>query len=242
MMEHDVFGKALLEYHQGFTAARLTTYLKLPGYSRPIKDVLPVSYLFRGFSEMPELEKKALGHCRGKILDIGCGAGSHSLFLQQQGLDITALDVSGLAVQTCRARGLRKVVQSRLQDYHGIKFDTLLLLMNGIGVAGHLSDLHGFLDHLKTLLDRKGQVLLDSSDIKYMYQDDEDSSFHIPAGPPYYGEGWFVVEYKGEKSHQFPWLYLDYPRLEKAAASRGMKCDLLCPGEHYDYLARLSRK
>jgi len=242
MTEHDVFGKALQEYQQGFTAARLTTYLQIPGYTRPIKDTLPVSYLFRGFNEMSELEKKALGHCRGKILDIGCGAGSHSLFLQQQGMDITSLDVSELAVQTCRARGLKKVVHRGLLDYNGIKFDTLLLLMNGIGVAGRLSDLQGFLDHLKSLLDKKGQVLLDSSDIKYMYQDDEDSSFHIPAGPPYYGEGQFVVEYKGEKSHKFPWLYLDYSRLEKAAASRGMKCELLFPGEHYDYLACLSRK
>ena len=242
MTEHDVFGKALQEYQQGFTAARLTTYLQIPGYTRPIKDTLPVSYLFRGFNEMSELEKKALGHCRGKILDIGCGAGSHSLFLQQQGMDITSLDVSELAVQTCRARGLKKVVHRGLLDYNGIKFDTLLLLMNGIGVAGRLSDLQGFLDHLKSLLDKKGQVLLDSSDIKYMYQDDEDSSFHIPAGPPYYGEGEFVVEYKGEKSHKFPWLYLDYSRLEKAAASRGMKCELLFPGDHYDYLARLSRK
>lgn len=242
MTEHDVFGKALQEYQQGFTAARLTTYLQIPGYTRPIKDTLPVSYLFRGFNEMSELEKKALGHCRGKILDIGCGAGSHSLFLQQQGMDITSLDVSELAVQTCRARGLKKVVHRGLLDYNGIKFDTLLLLMNGIGVAGRLSDLQGFLDHLKSLLDKKGQVLLDSSDIKYMYQDDEDSSFHIPAGPPYYGEGEFVVEYKGEKSHKFPWLYLDYSRLEKAAASRGMKCELLFPGEHYDYLACLSRK
>lgn len=239
-MKTDVFGKALREYQQGNTSAKFTTYLELPGYTRPIKDTLPVSYLFRGFNEMPELEKMALNFCRGKVLDIGCGAGSHSLFLQQEGMDITALDVSALAIQTCRARGIRKAVHCGFMNYNGIKFDTLLLLMNGIGLAGHLRDLQGFLDHLKTLLNKEGQVLLDSSDLKYMYQDDEDSSFHIPGGPPYYGEGQFVLEYKGEKSRKFPWLYLDYKRLEKAASSRGMKCELLNTGEHYDYLACLS--
>ncbi len=238
-MENDVFGKALQDYQHGINSAKITTYLQLPGYTRPIKDTLPVSYLFRGYNEMPELEKKALNHCRGKVLDIGCGAGSHSLFLQQEGLDVTALDVSALAIETCRARGIGKAVHCGFNDYNGIKFDTLLLLMNGIGLAGRLRDLQGFLDHLKTLLYKKGQVLLDSSDIIYMYQDNEDSSFHIPAGPPYYGEGEFVLEYKGQKSRKFPWLYLDYKRLEKAASRRGMKCEFLNSGEHYDYLARL---
>ena len=240
IMEKDVFGKALLEYQNGISTEDITTYLLLPGFNRPLKDTFPLAYLFRSFNEMPELEKKALGLCWGKVLDVGCGAGSHSLVLQEQGIDVTALDSSGGAIQTCRRRGLRKVVHSDIMDYHGTKFDTLLLLMNGLGMAGCLQDLDRFLYRLKSLLNAKGQVLLDSSDIKYMYHNDEDSTFHIPGGAPYYGEGRFVMEYQGEKSREFPWLYLDYARLEEAAAGRGMKSELVSQGDHYDYLARLS--
>jgi hypothetical protein len=125
-------------------------------------------------------------------------------------------------------------------DYHGTKFDTVLLLMNGLGMAGRLQDLDGFLDRLKSLMSAKGQILLDSSDIKYMYLDDENSTFHIPEGAPYYGEGRFVMEYQGKKSREFPWLYLDYARLEEAAAGRGMNSEFVSKGDHYDYLVRLS--
>ena len=111
--------------------------------------------------------------------------------------------------------------------------------MNGIGIAGTLEVCEAFLIHLKSLLRPEGQILVDSSDIVYMYQNDADSSFQIPETGAYYGEGQFIMEYKGEKSSEFPWLYLDFKRLCMAAGKVGMDCQLLNSGPYYDYLARL---
>jgi len=237
--DKDIFGEALLDYLRGRARGDITTYLSLPGFMESIRDTFSLSYLFRGKDEMPGLEQRALSLCRGKVLDIGCGAGSHAICLQGNGLDVTGLDQSAGAVQTSCARGLKKVIHSPVMEYHGTNFDTLLLLMNGIGMAGRFHELAPFLDRLKSLLAEKGQILVDSSDIRYLYQDDEDCAFYIPQDPPYYGEGRFVMEYQGKKSGEFPWLYLDYECLEQAAAGRGLNCRLVARGPHYEYLALL---
>ena len=231
----DIFGQALLDYVTGNYTEDLITYISLDE-----KDILSLPYLFRTFEEMPVLEQQALQLCRGKVLDVGCGAGSHSLYLQKKGLDVTALDHSPGAIETCRIRGLRKVVLSRFNEYSGTKFDTILLLMHGIGMAETVDGLDAFLTQLKGLLSPGGQVLLDSSDIIYMFDQDEDGGYWIPGDVDYYGEVEFVTEYKGVKSETFPWLYVDYRTLEKYATKNNLTCELIRNGEHYDYLARIS--
>ncbi len=236
----DILGLAISDYEKGCTSGELVTLLKLPGFECPIRDTLPLAYLFRTFNDMPPLEQLALKLCRGKILDVGCGAGSHSLYLLRYGQEVTALDSSAGAVATSRKRGVQDAIHTTILDYHGMHFDTLLLLMNGIGLAGRLNRLPAFLCHLKGLLKPNGQILVDSSDIRYMYQDDESSTFHIPQEGPYYGEGEFIMEYQGKKSRTFPWLYLDPGRLEHETAAVGLKSEIIGHGEHFDYLARLT--
>lgn len=239
-MGDDIFGTAIWEYFGGTSEAELLTYLTLQGFDQPFQDSLPLAYLFRSFRDMPPLERLALQLCRGKVLDVGCGAGSHSLYLQKQGLEVTALDSSPGAVATCIKRGIKDVVQLEVLNYRGTNFDTILLLMNGIGLAGRLSRLPSFLGQLKKMLGTNGQILLDSSDIRYMYQDDESSLFHLPEEGPYYGEGEFTMEYKGKKSSKFPWLYLDQQRLKSEAEAVGLQVEFVSHGAHYDYLARLT--
>lgn len=234
-MKHDILGKALLDYHGDNYTEDILTYSSLNE-----EDVLPLPYMFRSFEEMPFIEQKALQHCKGKILDIGCGAGSHSLYLQQKGLMVTGLDSSLGAIKVCRERGIRNTVQEHILDYEGQTFDTLLLLMNGVGLAGTLKGLSGFLGKLKSLLNEKGQILLDSSDIIYMYENDDDGGYWIPEEVTYYGETTFTLEYKNKKSEPFPWLYVDYNTLQRASNFNNLNCELLIEGEHYDYLARLT--
>ena len=178
---------------------------------------------------------------RGKVLDVGCGAGSHALYLQNdRRLDITAIDISEGAVETCKLRGLKNVRVQDVMKMENEKFDTILLLMNGAGMCGKLSRISAFLTKLKSLLNENGQILLDSSDIIYMFDEDEDGGKWIPGNTGYYGEVKYSVSYKGEKEKAFDWLYIDYNTLQNAAIANGLNCELVMEGEHYDYLAKLS--
>ncbi len=232
----DLFGKALRDYQNGAYTEDLITYTSLEQ-----EDILPLPHLFRSYDEMPFLEQQALQLCRGSVLDIGCGAGSHSLYLQEKGFKVTAIDSSEGAVTTARERGVRNVVHQDILNYSGTKFDTILLLMNGIGVAQRINLLGKFLEHLETLLNPGGQILTDSTDILYVFEE-EDGSYRIPVNRDYYGEVVFTVAYKGKKDKPFPWFYIDFTLLKDIAENQEFNCELVCSGDHFDYLARLSTK
>ncbi len=236
-LEKDILGNALLDFHNGDYTSDIITYSSLEE-----EDVLPLPYLFRNYEQMPNLEKQALELCRGSTLDIGCGAGNHSLYLQKKGLVVSCMDQSHGAIAVCKSRGIKKTSQGTLLDFDLGKYDTLLLLMNGIGISGRLKHIDMFLNKLKSLLNEGGQILLDSSDILYMFERDEDDGYWIPEDVAYYGEVSFTMEYKNQKSDKFPWLYLDFNTLQRAAAFNGLVCELVIEGEHFDYLARLSLK
>ncbi|WP_353077949.1 class I SAM-dependent methyltransferase [Flavobacterium sp.] len=232
----DLFGKAILDYQTNNSPEDLITETSISE-----ADEMPVSYLFRTYNEMPKLEQKALQLAKGSVLDVGCGAGSHTLALQnERNLDVTAIDISENAVRACQLRGIENVKVANILDLDvKNKFDTILLLMNGSGIFGTLNETAKYLQKLKSLLNKDGQILIDSSDLIYMYDQDEDGAYSIPA-EGYYGELTFTVQYKGETEDTFPWLYLDYNTLQNAAIANGLKCELLLEGEHFDYLAKLS--
>ncbi|GLB53279.1 SAM-dependent methyltransferase [Neptunitalea chrysea] len=234
----DLFGKAILDYQLGNYTEDIKTETSISE-----EDDLPLPYLFRDYDEMPSLEKKALDITSGSVLDIGCGAGSHSLYLQNtRGLEVTAVDISPNAIEACKLRGVKNAISLDVMTMtSNNKYDTLLLLMNGAGMCGRLEKLTAFLEKLKTLIAPGGQILLDSSDIIYMFEDDEeDGGVWIPADKSYYGEVDYIVKYKGEEEPAFDWMYIDYDTLKKAADYNGFKCTCILEGEHYDYLAQLS--
>lgn len=235
----DLFGKAILDFQTNNSPEDLITETSISD-----EDQMSVAYLFRSYNEMPKLEQKALQLAKGKILDVGCGAGSHSLYLQnERNLDVHSIDISKNAIEACQLRGLKNAqVQNVLEinaDNPENKFDTILLLMNGTGIFGKLKETTRFLQKLKSLLSPNGQILIDSSDIIYMFDNDEDGEKWIPSNG-YYGELTFKIRYKNEKEEEFPWLYLDYYTLQNAAIANGLRSDLILEGEHYDYLAKLS--
>ena len=188
---------------------------------------------------MPILEKKALQLAKGKVLDVGCGAGSHSLYLQnEKNLEVIAIDISENAIQACKLRGVKNTKVQNILDLENEKFDTILLLMNGTGIFRTLAETSNYLNKLKSLLAPNGQILIDSSDIIYMFDEDEDGSKWIPANG-YYGELTFTISYKNQTEKPFPWLYLDYNTLRNVAHANDLQCELIEEGEHFDYLARL---
>ncbi|KIQ23061.1 methyltransferase [Flavobacterium sp. MEB061] len=232
----DLFGKAMFDFQTNNSPEDIITETTISE-----EDEMSVDYLFRSYNEMPKIEQKALQLATGKTLDVGCGAGSHSLSLQNdRKLEVTSIDISEKAIETCKLRGVKNAKVQNILDFEGEKFDTIILLMNGVGIFGKLDNCNKYLSKLKSLLNEGGQILLDSSDIIYMFDEDEDGGKWIPSNNDYYGELVFNISYKGEKEEPFDWLYLDYNTLQNAAIANGLKCELVLEGENYDYLARLS--
>lgn len=232
----DLFGKAMYDFQTNNSPEDIITETSISE-----EDEMSVGYLFRSYNDMPKIEQKALQLAFGKILDVGCGAGSHSLSLQnERQLEVTAIDISEKAIETCRLRGVKNTKIENILDFEGETFDTILLLMNGTGIFGKLKNCSTYLSKLKSLMNPGGQILIDSSDIVYMFDEDEDGGKWIPSDTEYYGELIFNITYKGEKEEPFDWLYLDYNTLQNAAIANGLKCELILEGEHYDYLAKLS--
>ncbi|MEZ4859122.1 MAG: methyltransferase domain-containing protein [Flavobacteriaceae bacterium] len=230
----DILGQALLDYFHGNYTEDILTETNISE-----EDELPLPYLFRNFEEMPPLEQKALKLCKGSVLDVGCGAGSHSLWLQEKGIDVTAIDTSKGAVEVSKLRGVKIVKQVSLLEYTEGKFDTILLLMNGTGIFETIEKVSENLTHLKSLLNANGQILIDSSDLKYMYDSSKEGGIWVPANR-YYGELEFVMRYKGAVSEVFPWLYLDPQRFELYAKENGFCFETVYRGNNFDYLGKLT--
>jgi SAM-dependent methyltransferase len=199
-------------------------------------DTIPASYLFRSCADMPEMEKLALSLCKGSVLDIGAGAGIHSNYLTEKGLNVEAIDVSQGAVEYMKAQG----IDARVQNFYDIdqQYDTLLMMMNGIGIAGSLANLERTLLHAKKLMHENGQLLCDSTDIKYLYMDD-DGGMWIDLNTEYYGNFRFRMSYADQSTDWFDWLYVDFETLETAANKVGLKVEKLVEVET-QFLARIT--
>lgn len=199
------------------------------------KEEMPVRAYFRSYDNMPELEHTALQLCRGRILDIGAGAGTHAAWLQEQQYDVTALEISALSCAVMKARGIEKIIQRDIFDYHTEPYHTLLLLMNGIGLTGTLDGLRRFLQQAAKLLLPGGQLIFDSSDVAYVYE------YNLPDLKHYYGEIAYRYEYKRKKSAWFNWLYVDRFTLSALAAEEGWQYELITEDDHGQYLVRLKK-
>ena len=231
--DKDPMGAAILDYQKSERVGRLRVLSSMFE-----EDEMPVKHLFRKVEKMPMLEQKALQLTKGRVLDIGAGSGCHTLALQEKGLEVKAIDISPLSCEAMELRGVMDAECINLFDEHlDSGFDTILLLMNGTGIAGKIENLPALFNRLKALLNKGGQILIDSSDIKYIYEN-EDGSFDINLNAAYYGEVDYQMVYKDVKGDSFDWLYVDFPLLKSIAESCGLHGELIAEGEHYDYLAR----
>ena len=200
-------------------------------------DIIPVPYLFRDLNEMPELEQIALRKVKGHTLDIGAGAGCHSKELIKRGIQVTAIDTSLGAVDYCISEGLN-AKQKDILDLKGEKFDTLLILMNGLGLAETLEKMPAFLKHLKSLLNPNGKIICDSADIKYIFEDEEGGMW-IDLNAKYYGEMKFKMSYKNIESNWFSWIYIDQEKLKEICSEVGLSCEIIFEGNNNNYLTEL---
>lgn len=230
-MSDDVIGAALLDYFNKNYSADIVVKSSISE-----DDIISIPYLFRSEKELPKLEKKALHLCQGKVLDVGAGSGCHSIILKDKGIDVTAIDTSKGAVEVMQANGL----DAQNIDFYNVKekYDTLLFLMNGVGIAGSLSNLKNFLINAKSLLNEGGQLLLDSSDISYMFIE-EDGSKWVDLNNSYYGEVVYQMEYNDLITEKFDWLFVDFSTLKSIAVELDFKVELIFEDDNRQYLAQL---
>lgn len=230
----DIIGTALLDYYHGNYSEDILTETNISE-----EDKLPLPYLFRTFDEMPEIEQKALKSSKGKILDVGCGSGSHSLYLQKEGFDVLAIDTSKGAIEVCKLRDVKNAEKIDLLQLEDKTYDTILLLMNGTGIFQNLENTSKYLQHLKSLLSPNGQILIDSSDLRYMYDPTEEGGIMVPADR-YYGELEFTMRYKEMESESFEWLYLDERTFKDICTLNNLNFEVIARGSNFDYLARIN--
>lgn len=233
---NDPMGAAIADFHRLHRAGRLRVFS-----SQFDEDEIPVRELFRTFNEMPDLERTALQMAQGEILDVGAGSGCHSLALQEMGKEVCAIDISPLSVEVMKQRGVKRARHINLFD-PGLTdtFDTVLMLMNGSGIIGKLENMPAFFRRIEALLRPGGCVLMDSSDLRYLFEE-EDGSYLIDLAGDYYGEIDFRMRYKDTEGDAFDWLYVDFQTLSLYATGCGFKAELVKEGEHYNYLACLRR-
>lgn len=235
--DKDPMGAAISDYYNHHKAGKLRVFS-----SQFDEDEIPVDQLFRSFGEMPELEQTALQMAKGSILDVGAGSGCHALALQEMGKEVCAIDISPLSVEVMEKRGVRDARLVNLFSEHFLDtFDTIVMLMNGSGIIGKLENMDGFFGKMKQLLRPGGCILMDSSDLRYLFED-EDGSYLIDLAGDYYGEIDFRMQYKNIKGGAFDWLYVDFQTLSLYADRCRFEAELVKEGGHYDYLACLRRK
>jgi SAM-dependent methyltransferase len=230
----DIFGLAIEDFHNGTKDGIIQVDTNLTE-----GEELSVPYLFRTEETIPEWEQIALDKAHGSVLDVGACAGCHTNILRDRGLDVHPIDISPLAMSHLKKQGhpARAINFFDLKDEN---YDTILLLMNGLGLMEKVDRLPDFLKQAKSLLNKGGQILLESSDIIYMFEE-EDGSYLVDINGDYYGEMEYTLSYKEQTAEPFPWLYLSFDLLKDAAEAEGFKVELLYQDQQDgNYLASCS--
>jgi SAM-dependent methyltransferase len=227
---------AMQAYHRGKHDAVLVVYDDFE------RDEVPVSYFFRGPDQFPPLERLALELCRGRVLDVGAGSGCHSLALQDRGLEVTAIEIMPSMVRILRERGVRDARAATWMDLEAEPFDTVFMMMNGLGLTETLAGLRRFLSETRRWVRRGGQVLADSTDVRARLDVEAGRTGALErADGRYVGELHFQIEYEGQKGGPFPQLYVDANTLIRYAREEEWGCEIVRdPDEYGHYLARLT--
>jgi SAM-dependent methyltransferase len=230
-------GRALLDFHHGATTARIIVHTDIW-----IDEPTPVEEFYRPDDQpLPELERKALGLSRGRTLDVGAGAGRHALELQRRGLEVTAIDVSPEAVEIMRERGVTDARRGDLEAIAGERFDTIVLLMHGIGLVGSLEGLARFFDRTRDHLNEHGRIIFDSADLGIVMPEQFDEGLEDwRAGGLYPGEVEYRLTYKKFEGEPYPWLFVDPVTLADRARAAGLRSQVVARGTRGSFLARVS--
>jgi SAM-dependent methyltransferase len=167
----DAQGRAMYDYLKGKAACEVVE--RDDGYVDATN--APAVY-FSQYQDWPTHVKKAMRHARGRVLDIGCGAGRHSLYLQKKGLDVLGIDPSPLAIKVCKLRGLRKTKLMSISEISPKlgRFDTLLMLGNNFGLFESFDRARRLLARFHRITSERAGIIAETLD---PYKNDEPAHF-----------------------------------------------------------------
>jgi SAM-dependent methyltransferase len=204
---------------------------------------MPIAAFFDTDTPLPDLHAVALEACRGHVLDAGAGAGRHSLALQSLGYRVTAMDISARAVQVMRRRGVADARAGDIRRVQADAYDTILMLMNGIGIVGTLAGLRRFLREFGRRIRPGGQIIIDSWDFRQNSEKIHRDYYCVSTdNRAYAGETFFHIHYDLLVSTRFCWLFVAPAKLIELAAGAGLHCEILAQQAEGSYLARLVRR
>jgi len=237
--EEDAFGRVLLDYLSG--PAGDPVLERDDGHAGP---ALGPEWFFAEPEEWPEAERAVFGYVRGRVLDVGAGAGRHSLAAQRRGLEVMAIDVSPGAVEVCRRRGVTDV---RLLPLAAVDadlgvFDTVLMMCGNFGLVGGAGEAAAILRRLHALTSPNGRIVLDSVDPDV---DVDDADLAYAAGnrargrPP--GQVTIRIRYGERATPWFDLLLVSSAELERLVAGTGWRLAQVVEGEPPDYYAVLEK-
>jgi len=231
------FGMAIKDYDAGDIKAAVRFFRE----DGEITD-LAVSSFYRSPTAIP-LDKAALEACRGRVLDVGAGVGIHSLYLQEKGFSVCAMDVSSEACEVMRKRGIKEVKCASFDNFKTRPFNTLLILGRSICMVETLAGLDDFLNYARRLVKRGGQIILNSLDVRRT-TDPQNLAYHAANRRTgrYIGEIKMYLEYKEFKGPVTGALHVDAVTLAEHAEKARWSCEILVQEENGNYLAKLIRK
>jgi SAM-dependent methyltransferase len=228
-MAHDILGSAIESYFLRTDDTPVRVFIN----KNEEPEMVP-SIFFRPYKNMLKYEKIALKESQGKVLDLGCGAGCHALYLQGKGIDVTAVEISKKSVKVAQKRGVVKVINEDWRNLSLKNFDTILVLMNGMGLAESPTELKIMFRKLKSFLSKSGSILIDSTDVTYAKAD------WPMLDSEYFGKVQFELKYKG-KTQCFPWLFVDFETAVQTAKSVRLNVEVLERARNGHFLLRLSK-
>jgi len=229
------FSRALFDFHSGCLDAAFVIR-RDDGFEQRV----PAGSFF-DVENFPPLENLALNECHGKVLDVGSAAGRHSLELLRRGHEVTSLDILPEMEAIMKDRGLSNIVIADIFQFSAGRFDTLLMLMNGIGMTATFDGLLNFLRQAHGLIVPGGQIVCDSIDVGVTtnsqhgaYRERNLAAGRLP------GQQTFSMEYDGEDSIQFDWLHIDFQTLSDVCDKTGWTASLLNNDEGGHYVCKLT--
>lgn len=158
--QEDAYGQMIWTYHKGREVFDIVE--RDDGL---INAMTPKGY-FSDYEDWHPIEQKAMGFVKGRVLDIGCGAGRHSLYLQKKGFDVLGIDISPLAIKVCKLRGLKKAKIMSIEDvnFKPNSFDTIIMLGGNFGLFGSFKKARRLLKRFHDITSENALITADTRD------------------------------------------------------------------------------